>query len=206
MIGVLVSGTGTNLQALLDADLPVVAVASNRAEAPALARAGEIPTAAFELGDYASRSERDATMAELDEVPHALTRAAHIVQQNRIGLDFRYGTVEKYDRHTRRNRAANMGRIGAGSRSEQNPVGAIGTQGAQQSAFPPDLLVCIGGYKKVVTLECGVLCSANNSGEEGIRDVRKDHSQHLGLFDFESAGNRIRRIIEFLDRSKDAFT
>jgi phosphoribosylglycinamide formyltransferase-1 len=64
MIGVLVSGTGTNLQALLDADLPVVAVASNRADAPALARAGEIPTAAFELGDYASRSERDATMAE----------------------------------------------------------------------------------------------------------------------------------------------
>jgi phosphoribosylglycinamide formyltransferase-1 len=64
MIGVLVSGTGTNLQALLDAGLPVVAVASNRAEAPALARAGEIPTAAFELGDYASRSERDATMAE----------------------------------------------------------------------------------------------------------------------------------------------
>ena len=29
MIGVLVSGEGTNLQALLDADLPVVAVASN---------------------------------------------------------------------------------------------------------------------------------------------------------------------------------
>ena len=38
MIGVLVSGTGTNLQALLDAGLPVVAVASNRADAPALAR------------------------------------------------------------------------------------------------------------------------------------------------------------------------
>ena len=30
MIGVLVSGEGTNLQALLDAGLPVVAVASNR--------------------------------------------------------------------------------------------------------------------------------------------------------------------------------
>ena len=38
VIGVLVSGTGTNLQALLDAGLPVVAVASNRADAPALAR------------------------------------------------------------------------------------------------------------------------------------------------------------------------
>ena len=46
MIGVLVSGTGTNLQALLDAGLPVVAVASNRRDAAALTRAGNIATAA----------------------------------------------------------------------------------------------------------------------------------------------------------------
>jgi phosphoribosylglycinamide formyltransferase-1 len=64
MIGVLVSGTGTNLQALLDAELPVVAVASNRSDAPALARVTAIPTAAFELADYADRSERDAAMAD----------------------------------------------------------------------------------------------------------------------------------------------
>ena len=64
MIGVLVSGGGTNLQALLDAGLPVVAVASNKRDAPALARAREIPTSAFELGDYESREARDAAMAE----------------------------------------------------------------------------------------------------------------------------------------------
>jgi phosphoribosylglycinamide formyltransferase 1 len=64
VIGVLVSGGGTNLQALLDAELPVVAVASNKRDAPALARAGELPAAGFELGDYASRAERDAAMAE----------------------------------------------------------------------------------------------------------------------------------------------
>lgn len=64
MIGVLVSGTGTNLQALLDAGLPVVAVASNKADAPALARAAELPTAAFELRDYPDRAARDAAMAE----------------------------------------------------------------------------------------------------------------------------------------------
>lgn len=64
MIGVLVSGTGTNLQALLDARLPVVAVASNRRDAPALARAGEIPTAVFELADYPDREARDAAMAD----------------------------------------------------------------------------------------------------------------------------------------------
>ncbi|HTO26031.1 MAG TPA: phosphoribosylglycinamide formyltransferase [Gaiellaceae bacterium] len=63
MIGVLVSGTGTNLQALLDADLPVVAIASNRRDARALERAGTIPTAAFELADYDDRDARDAAMA-----------------------------------------------------------------------------------------------------------------------------------------------
>jgi phosphoribosylglycinamide formyltransferase-1 len=62
MIGVLVSGEGTNLQALLDAGLPVVAVASNRASAPALGRAS-CPTAAFELADFPDRSARDAAMA-----------------------------------------------------------------------------------------------------------------------------------------------
>ena len=65
MIGVLVSGTGTNLQALLDAGLPVVAVASNRSDAPALdAPSAGIPAAAFELADYADRSARDAAMAD----------------------------------------------------------------------------------------------------------------------------------------------
>ena len=64
MIGVLVSGGGTNLQALLDAGLPVVAVASNRADAPALARAGSIPTAAFELSGYDDRTARDTAMAD----------------------------------------------------------------------------------------------------------------------------------------------
>ena len=36
MIGVLVSGEGTNLQALIDADLPIAGVASNRAGVRAL--------------------------------------------------------------------------------------------------------------------------------------------------------------------------
>jgi len=64
VIGVLVSGGGTNLQALLDAGLPVVAVASNRRGVPALARAGAIPAAAFELADYPDRAARDAAMAD----------------------------------------------------------------------------------------------------------------------------------------------
>ena len=64
MIGVLVSGTGTNLQALLDAGLPVVAVASNRSDAPALARAEHLAARSFELRHYADRIERDEAMAD----------------------------------------------------------------------------------------------------------------------------------------------
>ena len=65
VIGVLVSGEGTNLQALVDAGLPIAAVASNRRGVRALARAetAGIPAAVFELDDYASREERDAAMA-----------------------------------------------------------------------------------------------------------------------------------------------
>ena len=66
MIGVLVSGSGTNLQALLDAGLPVSAVASNRARVAALerARVARVPVAVFELDDYADRAERDGAMAD----------------------------------------------------------------------------------------------------------------------------------------------
>ena len=66
MIGVLVSGKGTNLQALLDAGLPVAAVASNRAEARALgrARAVDVPAAVFALERFATRQERDLAMAD----------------------------------------------------------------------------------------------------------------------------------------------
>jgi len=65
VIGVLVSGEGTNLQALIDAGLPVAAVASNRADARALERAGAvgIPTGVFELDDFQSREARDEAMA-----------------------------------------------------------------------------------------------------------------------------------------------
>ncbi len=66
MIGVLVSGEGTNLQALLDSGLPVVAVASNVPGAPALRRAAAAgaATAAFPLEAFPDRDARDAAMGE----------------------------------------------------------------------------------------------------------------------------------------------
>jgi len=70
VIGVLVSGTGTNLQALLDAGLPVTAVASSKRGVQALSRADRagIPSNTFELEQHADRAERDRAMADwLDE-------------------------------------------------------------------------------------------------------------------------------------------
>ena len=66
MIGVLVSGEGTNLQALIDAELPIVAVASNRSGVRALDRAetAGIETAVFAASDYESREDRDIALAE----------------------------------------------------------------------------------------------------------------------------------------------
>jgi phosphoribosylglycinamide formyltransferase 1 len=66
VIGVLVSGEGTNLQALIDAGLPIGAVASNHAGVRALERAEEagIPAAAFELDEHPDRETRDAAMGD----------------------------------------------------------------------------------------------------------------------------------------------
>jgi phosphoribosylglycinamide formyltransferase 1 len=66
LIGVLASGEGSNLQALLDAALPVAAVASNVEGAGALERAARagVPTAAFPLETFADRPARDGAMAD----------------------------------------------------------------------------------------------------------------------------------------------
>jgi phosphoribosylglycinamide formyltransferase 1 len=66
VIGVLVSGEGTNLQALIDAGLPIAAVASNKAGVRALERAESagITTGIFEVDDHPEREARDAAMAD----------------------------------------------------------------------------------------------------------------------------------------------
>jgi phosphoribosylglycinamide formyltransferase-1 len=66
VIGVLISGEGTNLQALLDADLPVVAVASDNTKARGLDRAAKagIEAGAFPAAEFESRERRDQELAE----------------------------------------------------------------------------------------------------------------------------------------------
>ena len=80
-VAVLASGTGTNLQALLDKvhgsdGIEVVAVASNKPDAKALARARDagIETEVFRVDDYPDRTLRDVALADwLDE------REVHLV-------------------------------------------------------------------------------------------------------------------------------
>ena len=66
MIGVLVCGEGTNLQALLDEGLPIAAVASNNTKAKALDRAvaAGIEAGAFPETEFESREARDTAMAD----------------------------------------------------------------------------------------------------------------------------------------------
>jgi phosphoribosylglycinamide formyltransferase-1 len=69
-VGVLASGEGTNLQALLDgvhgAEADVVAVGSDQATARALerAQAAGVPTAVFARDAYPDRAARDTAIAE----------------------------------------------------------------------------------------------------------------------------------------------
>jgi phosphoribosylglycinamide formyltransferase-1 len=69
-LAVLASGSGTNLQALLDTvhgrEARIVAVASNVADARALERAQalKVPTAVFARSAYQDRATRDAAMAD----------------------------------------------------------------------------------------------------------------------------------------------
>ena len=65
-VGVLVSGSGTNLQALIDADIPIAAVAANVPGAPALERATLVgaPTGVFSLLEFPDRDARDSAMAD----------------------------------------------------------------------------------------------------------------------------------------------
>jgi phosphoribosylglycinamide formyltransferase-1 len=69
-VGVLASGAGTNLQALLDTvhghEAEVVAVASDKPGAPALERAAAagVATRVFARDDFADRPARDAAVAD----------------------------------------------------------------------------------------------------------------------------------------------
>jgi phosphoribosylglycinamide formyltransferase-1 len=71
-VAVLISGTGTNLQALIDqlhepgGEIEVVGVASSRADAPGLQRAetAGVETAVFSIEDHPERAQRDRALGD----------------------------------------------------------------------------------------------------------------------------------------------
>jgi phosphoribosylglycinamide formyltransferase-1 len=93
VIVVLISGRGSNLQALLDAGLPVSAVISNRADAPGLERAASrgIKTRVIEHRRFDTREAFDAELAR--EIDAHRPRGVALAGFMRI---FSAGFVERY--------------------------------------------------------------------------------------------------------------
>ena len=97
-VAVLASGTGSNLQALLDKvhgrdGIEIVCVGSNKPDAPALerARGAGVETGVFPLEDYDDRDARDAALADwLDEHGVLLVVLAGFMQILSAGLIARF--------------------------------------------------------------------------------------------------------------------
>jgi phosphoribosylglycinamide formyltransferase-1 len=89
----LISGRGSNMQAILDAGIPVSAVISNRADAAglALAAARGVPTAVVEHRAYPTREAFDAALAaEIDRHAPKLVALAGFMRVLTPGFVARY--------------------------------------------------------------------------------------------------------------------
>lgn len=93
MVVVLVSGRGSNLQALLEAGVPISAVVSNRADAAALGIAAQhrVPTRLVEHARFASREAFDTALAaEIDAFAPRLVALAGFMRVLTPGFVARY--------------------------------------------------------------------------------------------------------------------
>jgi phosphoribosylglycinamide formyltransferase-1 len=94
MVVILISGRGSNMEALLGAGLPVSAVISNRADAKGLqlAAARGIPTRVVEHRAFASRDAFDAALAaEIERFEPRLVALAGFMRVLTPGFVARYG-------------------------------------------------------------------------------------------------------------------
>jgi phosphoribosylglycinamide formyltransferase-1 len=92
-IVILISGRGSNMQAMLEAGLPVAAVISNRADAAGLkyAAARGIATAVVAHGDYVTRDAFDAALARaIDAFRPGLVALAGFMRILSAGFVLRY--------------------------------------------------------------------------------------------------------------------
>jgi len=93
LLVVLISGRGSNMQALVEAGLPVAAVISNRADAGGLefARSRRIPTAVADHAGFASREAFDEALArEIDRHRPRLVALAGFMRVLTPGFVARY--------------------------------------------------------------------------------------------------------------------
>jgi phosphoribosylglycinamide formyltransferase-1 len=93
LLVVLISGRGSNMQALVEAGLPVTAVISNRADAGGLefARARNIPTAVVDHAKFSSREAFDEALArEIDRHRPRLVALAGFMRVLTPGFVARY--------------------------------------------------------------------------------------------------------------------
>jgi phosphoribosylglycinamide formyltransferase-1 len=93
MIVILISGRGSNMQALLDAALPVSGVVSNRADAAGLAAAAArgIPTRVVEHRKFTTREAFDAALAaEIERFAPKLVALAGFMRVLTPGFVARY--------------------------------------------------------------------------------------------------------------------
>jgi phosphoribosylglycinamide formyltransferase-1 len=94
VIVILISGRGSNMEALLDAGLPVAAVVSNRAEAKGLktAAARGLPVRVVEHTAFATREAFDAALAaEIDRFEPRLVAMAGFMRVLTPGFVARFG-------------------------------------------------------------------------------------------------------------------
>jgi phosphoribosylglycinamide formyltransferase-1 len=94
VIVILISGRGSNMEALLDAGLPVAAVVSNRAEAKGLktAAARGLPVGVVEHTAFATREAFDAALAaEIDRFEPRLVAMAGFMRVLTPGFVARFG-------------------------------------------------------------------------------------------------------------------
>jgi len=93
LVVILISGRGSNMQALIEAGLPVAAVISNRAEAAGLALAASrgVATRVVEHRDHATREAFDAALAaEIDRFAPRLVALAGFMRILTPGFVARY--------------------------------------------------------------------------------------------------------------------
>src|ERR1700723_2586707 len=134
---------------------------------------------------------------------NALSCAANVIDQYGVRLDAGNRSIEDDHRNAGRDGSADVLDVGAGRRSEKDSVCPVRAQGAQHPTLAPDLFICVRGHEKVAAVERGVFSAPDDSGEEGIGDIRKHKSKEVSLPRFEAARDSVGGVVELLHRRAD---